>query len=676
MNAESLLVSAAINIGLAIFILSLFSILKNQPFYASIYYARRLHLRQNPFASPTPSALHRLLPSLDWIRRAVRVSEDEILETHGLDVLVFIRFFKFGINFFVVCSLIGMVVLLPLNYTGSSVRPKSYYSMDAFAISNISSGSNRIQQLRNKRQYPNQFTILVRRIPFCQEHKVRGCCIDHFFTKHHPYSYQSYQILYDGKELENLVNKAKSAAKRIEDLKVKQSTNKRNGKSFLSGACRKKDKIEKLEQMLEELHSKIRHPMVLSICLTLTPWIFGVSYLHMPPRQKKKSVAQRQPPAEQLPDTQFHDPINFERFQFFSTRQVFRPYVLSLDVAEAFEIREEVAAMVALPEWRYLLIDFNEDTYKSVLVEVMTTLKLPKFDGLTSTACIQFHIGHTMFRFSPDELSDLMGFGPVQQLTEEEKLDRVANVPNIQQFWAELTGGTSVFRSSHSRSSAFIKKEHKFMQYQLGHSITGRFDATSSVNHADLFCLYGMVKGVRLHMGVVLWNLFKNQYYMRGTAMYLGPYLTRILRVTQRIVLAEPRSAGMQPLTADAVARMRDKIGPKRARTEDMPDVANARREEEGYEAYPDAAGPAHAGGQLSQLQEIIIATPLRKPKTFIIYKMRFERFQSFNDHPARRLGEVRLVRASPATCIHYSATKRRGGYSGEVSAICDSDDL
>nr|GMD65355.1 CSC1-like protein At3g54510 isoform X1 [Ipomoea batatas] len=289
MNAQSLLVSAAINIGLAIFILSLFSILKNQPFYASVYYARRLHLRQNPFASPTPSALHRLLPSVDWIRRAVRVSEDEILETHGLDVLVFIRFFKFGINFFVVCSLIGMVVLLPLNYTGSSVRPKSYHSMDAFAISNISSGSNRlwvhfsvlcfvscyalyllykecsyillkrIQQLRNKRQYPNQFTILVRRIPFCQEHKVRGCCIDHFFTKHHPYSYQSYQILYDGKELENLVNKAKSAAKRIEDLKVKQSTNKRSGKSFLSGACRKKDKIEKLEQMLEELHSKIRH---------------------------------------------------------------------------------------------------------------------------------------------------------------------------------------------------------------------------------------------------------------------------------------------------------------------------------------------------------------------------------------------------------------------------------
>nr|GMC57934.1 hypothetical protein GOBAR_AA34069 [Ipomoea batatas] len=332
----------------------------------------------------------------------------------------------------------------------------------------------------------------------------------------------------------------------------------------------------------------------------------------MPPRPRMKSVAQRQPPAAQVPDTPLHDPKNFERFQFFSQRQIFRPYVLSLDVADEFGIRDEVAAMVDLPEWRYLLMDFAEDTHKAVLVEVMTTMKLTKFDGLTSNVCVQFHIGYTMFRFSPDDLSDLMGFGPVQQLIEEEKLDRVANVPNIQRFWEELTDGTTIYKSSHSRSSAFIKREHKFMQYLLGHSVTGRFDATSSVNHADLFCLYGMVKCVRLHMGVVIWNLMKNQYYLCGVAMYLGPYLTRILRVTHRIVLAEPRALGMQPLTADAVARLRDKIGPKRARTAEMADVIDARREEEAYEADPDAVDPAHAevgeGSSSSNFQQQVLA--------------------------------------------------------------------
>nr|GMC67918.1 hypothetical protein Iba_chr02fCG6980 [Ipomoea batatas] len=163
------------------------------------------------------------------------------------------------------------------------------------------------------------------------------------------------------------------------------------------------------------------------------------------------------------------------------------------------------------------------------------------------------------------ELEAIKVFGimecPVQQRTEEERDNRVANVPNIQQFWEELTDGTSVYRSSYSRSSAFLKKEHKFMQYLLGHSVCGRFDATSSVNHADLFCLYDMVKHVKLHMGV-------------------------------RIVLVEPKDPSMQPLTADAVARMRDKIGPKRARTAGMIDE---RMEEEAYEAHPDVAAPGHA---------------------------------------------------------------------------------
>nr|GMC62965.1 hypothetical protein Iba_chr02cCG8840 [Ipomoea batatas] len=140
-----------------------------------------------------------------------------------------------------------------------------------------------------------------------------------------------------------------------------------------------------------------------------------LSYLQMPPRQRKKLVAQRLAPVEQPPATPLHDPKNFDRFQFFSQRRVFQPYVLSLDVADEFGIRAEVEDMVALPEWRYLLMDFAEDTYKSVLVEVMTTMKLPKFDGLTSSPCVQFHVGHSMFRFSADDLSDLMNFGQITQ---------------------------------------------------------------------------------------------------------------------------------------------------------------------------------------------------------------------------------------------------------------------
>nr|GMC75073.1 hypothetical protein Iba_chr03dCG1640 [Ipomoea batatas] len=293
----------------------------------------------------------------------------------------------------------------------------------------------------------------------------------------------------------------------------------------------------------------------------------------MPPRQRKKSVAQKAAPAEQPPTTPLHDPKNFDRFQFFSQRRVFQPYVLSLDVADEFGIREEVEAMVSLPEWRYLLMDFAKDTYKSVLVEVMTTMKLPKFDGLTSSPCVQFH------------------------------------------FWEELTDGTSVYRSSHSRSFAFLKREHKFM----------------------------------LHMGVVIWNLFMNQYSRRA-ALYLGPYLTLILRATQRIVLVEPKEAGMQPLTADVVARMQDKIEPKRARTSGMVDE---RMEEEAYEADPDTAAPVHAkaGGSSSSFdfQQQVLAQ-------LAAMNMRF-------DHIDNRLDEMEAANAQSRAEAHAYYEWMRGHY-------------
>ncbi|XP_043690687.1 CSC1-like protein At3g54510 isoform X4 [Telopea speciosissima] len=236
MNAESLVASAAINIGLALIVLSQFSVLKKQPSNAPVYYSRRL-ARKDQISFDEGFTLSRLLPSVSWIPRAFRVSEEEILETSGLDALVVIRLFKLGIKFFLACSVIGLVILLPINYTGQhdpSISDLSY-SMDCFTITNISEGSDRlwvhfsylcfisvfglyllykeyneilgkrIQLLSNVKNRPDQFTILVREIPFCNEHTSHGCCVGHFFSKHYPYTYQAYQMVHDGKDLEDLV---------------------------------------------------------------------------------------------------------------------------------------------------------------------------------------------------------------------------------------------------------------------------------------------------------------------------------------------------------------------------------------------------------------------------------------------------------------------------------------
>ncbi|THU56098.1 hypothetical protein C4D60_Mb11t13680 [Musa balbisiana] len=249
MNAASLLASAGMNIGLSLVVLSLFSVLKKQPCSAPVYFARRTARREALPIYPAFS-LARLRPTASWISRAFRVTEDEVLRIQGLDALVVLRFFKFGTKFFTVCSIIGLLILVPVNFTCQDGHSRSEfsYSMDAFTISNIGKGCNRLwihfaclcfisfyilyllymeykvilvlrlQHIGNNRQQPDQFTVLVRGVPLCIEHKAYGCCVDHFFSKHHPFTYQSYKIVHDGKCIRKLLKLAYSLQHKIKDL--------------------------------------------------------------------------------------------------------------------------------------------------------------------------------------------------------------------------------------------------------------------------------------------------------------------------------------------------------------------------------------------------------------------------------------------------------------------------
>ncbi|XP_057521443.1 CSC1-like protein At3g54510 isoform X4 [Amaranthus tricolor] len=144
MTPQGLAASAAINIGLAMAVLCIFSILKKQPSNAFIYYARRLSQQHDILHNFDRFSFRRLLPSLSWIARALRVPEDDILRNFGLDALIIIRLFKFGIRFFVVCSFIGLLILLPINYFSESSHPSHLHYMNSFTISNINAGSNRL----------------------------------------------------------------------------------------------------------------------------------------------------------------------------------------------------------------------------------------------------------------------------------------------------------------------------------------------------------------------------------------------------------------------------------------------------------------------------------------------------------------------------------------------------
>ncbi|CAH8268604.1 unnamed protein product [Arabidopsis lyrata] len=283
MTPESLLASASINIGLAVVALWLFSVLKKQPRNAVVYYARRLSDRHHhrPLSLHSSLCLPRFLPSVAWIPRAFRVPEDEILSRHGLDALVLIRLFKFGIRFFLLCSLLGASLLLPVDYYNESDLPtRKEYSMDAFTISNITRGSNklwvhfsclwfisfyalfllhkeykeilviRLQQMKELRHRADQFTVLVRQVPLCPEHNTRGCTVDHFFSKHHRFSYHSHQMLYDGRDLEYLLGKQKKLKKEIE---YKRHID------ILSNGSQEHKHISTSEEKLQEITHMVYH---------------------------------------------------------------------------------------------------------------------------------------------------------------------------------------------------------------------------------------------------------------------------------------------------------------------------------------------------------------------------------------------------------------------------------
>ncbi|KAK4483543.1 hypothetical protein RD792_010741 [Penstemon davidsonii] len=148
MEGISILASTALNVILGLINILLYSIFIKQPSNATIYYARRVSVNESvPFDHS--SSFLRYIPSFGWITSALRVSEDEILEISGLDALVLTSAvllkmkFYCRIRFFLVCSVVGLLVLLPLNYVAGGEEPWGHsHTMDSFTISSISKGSD------------------------------------------------------------------------------------------------------------------------------------------------------------------------------------------------------------------------------------------------------------------------------------------------------------------------------------------------------------------------------------------------------------------------------------------------------------------------------------------------------------------------------------------------------
>ena len=95
MEVLDLATSAGINISLAILFLVLYSVFRKNPRNAGVYSTRQMLRERRKEVQREPFSLDNLLPSPGWLVRAWNPSEGEILESAGLDAVVFLRIFKF-----------------------------------------------------------------------------------------------------------------------------------------------------------------------------------------------------------------------------------------------------------------------------------------------------------------------------------------------------------------------------------------------------------------------------------------------------------------------------------------------------------------------------------------------------------------------------------------------------
>ncbi|KAF7124276.1 hypothetical protein RHSIM_Rhsim12G0078600 [Rhododendron simsii] len=240
MIVSALLTSVGINFGLCVLFFTLYSVLRKQPSNYDVYVPRLLANGESHRRSQFN--LERLIPTPGWVRRAWRHSEAELLASSGLDAVVFMRIIIFSLRVFCVAGIIGVFVLLPVNFTGDSLQDVDFAnltndSLDVFSISNIENGSKRLWihfcavyivsifvcfLLYNEYRYisskrvdyflssqpqPHQFSILVRSIPVSVGTSISDS-VERFFTEYHPSTYLSHTVIRRTSKIRNLIVRA------------------------------------------------------------------------------------------------------------------------------------------------------------------------------------------------------------------------------------------------------------------------------------------------------------------------------------------------------------------------------------------------------------------------------------------------------------------------------------
>ncbi|KAL7100942.1 hypothetical protein ACP275_08G026200 [Erythranthe tilingii] len=290
MILSALLTSVGINVALCLVFFVSYSILRNRPSNAELYLPRLV--ANGKLEEEDEVGSGGLLSCFRWVKRAWQPTEDELLSISGLDAVVFMRIFIFGLRVFRFAVIVGIFILLPFNYMGNQLNidftdlPNK--SLETFSISNVDDGSNRlwihfsaiyiftavvcyllyyeydyiaskrIAYFYSSKPRPSQFTILVRSIPASPERSF-GESVETFFSEYYPSTYLSHAVVRRTNKLKGLINDADKAYKKLVHLKSKKDSQQSSKRTCFMGLFRKKvDLLDHYEKKLEDIEGNVR----------------------------------------------------------------------------------------------------------------------------------------------------------------------------------------------------------------------------------------------------------------------------------------------------------------------------------------------------------------------------------------------------------------------------------
>ncbi|KAI8541688.1 hypothetical protein RHMOL_Rhmol08G0081600 [Rhododendron molle] len=256
MILSALLTSVGINLGLCFLYFTLYSILRKQPGNVVVYEPRWVaeeKSQQRSFFN-----LERLLSSPGWVARAWKLSEEELLSISGLDAVVFMRIFIFSLKVFTFAGIIGVLILLPINFVGNQLSVDSSdlinKSLDSFSISNVDNGSNWLW-IHFSAVYI--FTAFVCYLLYAEYDYISSKRIACFYaSKPQPHQFT---VLVRANVVMISQSDADKWYRRLVKLKAKNLTHKRSGRDgFLGLFGRKVDLLDHYEKKLQDIEDNVR----------------------------------------------------------------------------------------------------------------------------------------------------------------------------------------------------------------------------------------------------------------------------------------------------------------------------------------------------------------------------------------------------------------------------------